>query len=762
MKRIVLLSLVLILCILPFVAADYQEFAPGNPPAGYASALSDSSSFDGMIIHVGASPFKLLNVTVHPSSDFTKVYVYRDNAGTGVAIANASVNAGKNATFTVQLNANTDYLIVGGSDAVGWNSFANLSKQGYPVNFTNNVAHAWKNGTEIDRTTLAISYFDTARSIVSIQTNDTTAASLMVTQLTPLNNTSILTSSIFFNATLTPIATNITNATIQVWFSNGTLFNQTTNVVTGNVANTTNWTIPGFSIPATYKWNVVGCITNSSCFTAVSNFTFTWDGIVNSNVYRTPTNELATESYLTNTTVPPTLTLTSAIFNWNGTRSAGAFFSDGTNYILSKTFIIPTGTGTKNWFWELYFNDGSNFNLTNNQQVVNALSLDDCSSFTVLLLNYTMNDEVARTKLVNPAANTTFEISVQISDIGQTASTNVSLNKSGVNPVTICIQNLNATYRLDATARYAATGYVSELYSIQNYTLTNTTRPINVSLYDLTTVLSQQFKVVVKDKFFNLLSNAIVEVTRQYLPLNQFLVVEAPLSDSNGQASVHLDLNAVYTINVKSQGQLIATFQNVYPFCNNAAIGDCEIDLSQPGSTTAVTDFTHRTGVIYYNAYNETTRTYSMQFNVDNGTSQLFNLTLVKFDSNLSTTLCSQSTVASSGTLLCVIPTSAGNGTVQATGYVGTRALFTDIFDLRNIHPQLSSGRYILAALLVLTIPLLFYTSGPMMLIMLVVGIIIAGSLALLDFPGYVGALSAFGWIVLAAIAVLLKMGDNG
>lgn len=90
------------------------------------------------------------------------------------------------------------------------------------------------------------------------------AASISVTLDSPA--ASYLTSdfSINFSAILTPIVTNLTNATIYLYNSTGTLVNTTTRTVTGQVANNTgNFTL--YSLAADqYNWSVLGCGENST------------------------------------------------------------------------------------------------------------------------------------------------------------------------------------------------------------------------------------------------------------------------------------------------------------------------------------------------------------------------------------------------------------------------------------------------------------------------------------------------------------------
>ncbi|KKM78655.1 hypothetical protein LCGC14_1357780 [marine sediment metagenome] len=102
----------------------------------------------------------------------------------------------------------------------------------------------------------------------------------------PVNATAFTESFVEFNATLfpgnvgQPTKGNLTNATLIIWYDgNDTIFNETTNLITGNETNSTIWNITGFPSGG-FRWNVLGCAVNGTdvlCVFNETNSTFTVD-----------------------------------------------------------------------------------------------------------------------------------------------------------------------------------------------------------------------------------------------------------------------------------------------------------------------------------------------------------------------------------------------------------------------------------------------------------------------------------------------------
>ena len=132
----------------------------------------------------------------------------------------------------------------------------------------------------------------------------------------------------------------------------------------------------------------------------------------------------------------------------------------------------------------------------------------------------------------------------------------------------------------------------------------------------------------------------------------------------------HLLNEETYTLYVIKDGETIATYQNVKAFCTDVSTGNCQISLSEPGSTTRASSFKNDKGVSYLTSYNDSTRDFVFEFTSIDGTSKDIILNITKYDLYLNDTACSNTLSSSSGTMTCNIPSSYQNNTVIAKVFV--------------------------------------------------------------------------------------------
>lgn len=576
-----------------------------------------------------------------------------------------------------------------------------------------------------------------------------------------------------FNATLIPpVNGNLTNATLFVWNATNSLINGTeTKAVTGGETNTTSWIITLPKI-GKYKWGALATMQNTSGdyfeVWASPNATFYYGYKVNSVSYTETVYETTEDRFILNVTITDGTSLNLAEFIYNNTIYTDlSIDSEGNERVITRDLNIPdvNSQTALSFSWNLTI-DNYEFFTPTYQQTVNIFEIDDCSTNTKIILNYTMYDEDDRTFLTNPDANATYEIYLKLTGDFTGEVFTYYANSSTSNPLTICVaENLSAdtNYRLDSEVKYSASGKVTEFHNVINRTLNESSRPFHYKLYDLATTSSQEFLITVRDSNYIPLDNALIEITRQYLDIGTFLIVELPKTDSDGRTIGHFVPNdVVYTLYVKKNNQLIGTFSNVRVFCADPN-GDCRINLDASASTIKPEDFINKNNVSYVSTYNGTTRTYNFIFATTDGSSKVFNITGVKYDGYQNETLCSQQLTASSGTLQCVFPATHQNSTAIVNVYVDGEVFIRSIFPINpRIGASFEALGYIIAFFLILSFPLLAYTSGAMTLIFFVIGLIAVSLLGLLGIGGFVGTFSAFLWIIIAVGVLLWKIKKGG
>ena len=82
---------------------------------------------------------------------------------------------------------------------------------------------------------------------------------------------------------------------------------------------------------------------------------------------------------------------------YNETNYIGTKYGTGDTITFNKTITIPNINTETNmtFYWEIELIKGGSIkiNSTFNNQTINILNIDDCSSYSILILNYTLRDE---------------------------------------------------------------------------------------------------------------------------------------------------------------------------------------------------------------------------------------------------------------------------------------------------------------------------------------------------------------------------------
>ncbi len=481
--------------------------------------------------------------------------------------------------------------------------------------------------------------------------------------------------NITFNATLTPLSglsLNLTNATLFLHNSTGAIFNQTTNIVTGNATNTTSFTVIDITL-GEYKWNVFGCGINLTsdtlCNFATSNFTLTTGFSINNITFNSPVSEGSQQTFTLNLTYDLLTHNLEPSFHYNNTIFSPTISTIGGDTILTNQILItglPT-SANRTLFWELDFinQDTSSvfsFNTTEENQSVLNLAIDDCSVFTNEILNFTMVDEETQVIFEIPATNATMDIAINIFDsLRQSLILEFSNNFTTINPIRICLESAllnDSDYSLDTIVNYEVDGlYASEFYNIVNATLNANFTAREITLFDLNISDSTPFLLTFTGVDYLPESDVLVNIDRQYIEENVFKTVELPITDINGQTILHLVRNdVIYNLKMVKNGELIGNFQNIRAFCEDPLLQNCQISLS---ASPTIDDFTYdsTTDLIFSSLpiYDPNASTVSFDFVVSSGLPKTVTLNVTRSDIFGNRTICDNSLTSASGTLICSI-----------------------------------------------------------------------------------------------------------
>jgi hypothetical protein len=474
-----------------------------------------------------------------------------------------------------------------------------------------------------------------------------------------------------------------------------------------------------------------------------------------SSIYEGSPNSLSLNiSYL-----PSYYSSVTAILYYNNTAYPSTLSGTGTNITFINSITTPTitvATSNMSFWWQLQLFDGVNYEYyntsINNQTVLNSV-VDDCSVGTVPLFNFTIYDEDTLVRLKTPTWNQTYEFEMYLNDV-----LTYALNKSNVNEFRICLSNTpTGNQSLDFSLRYDAdstgTDYVSEYYNVRDYNLNNYTTNQTISLYDLSTINSEECLFTIKDNNFLPLTDAIVEIKRKYLSDGTFKVIEIPLTDSLGKAIGHFVLNdETYSIYLRKNNNLVASYINVKAVKPTGS--DCVFNLNIPSASSTPEDFTTYGNLLLGTAeYDDATRTYTLDWVINSGTST--NITLYAYIDG--SVVCSNSITATSGTSTCVFDSRYQNKTALLVLVNTNTDVFNDYVNIGYKRANLNPIRYIIASALLPLIVIMAGSSIVMATVFFILGLIIASGLALFDTESLIGTGSFIMWIVIGALILLFK-----
>jgi len=389
--------------------------------------------------------------------------------------------------------------------------------------------------------------------IQSIMGSANSSGSVTIHSLAPTNNT--ITVSNTFNFSVNSQASggyNLSNATLSIWYNNGTLLNQTSKTAVG-IINSTNISLYNLNL-GTYVWGFLVCAndsTSSTCATSI-NSTFTRSIEVNSSA-PLGSAETVTEVFQQNITAPSGLTVSSANLLFNGTSYSGTTSNVAAdNWTLTRTLVIPIGDGLKNFFWLVNFNDGSQVNTTTNTVQVNRTLLGQNNATFPYYVNFTFANEATSAALAGliDASSWTFWIGGGGTTTKSFTYSNSSANYGygfGLNPS-------QYNFTTDLTLSYSASGYPIRTYTLddRHFTIGAT----NTTLYLLASADGIYSSIQVVETTGISISGVFVTIERQVNGVYQ--IVGSGNTDDSGTVTFWVNPNFAHRVTASKTGYATA------------------------------------------------------------------------------------------------------------------------------------------------------------------------------------------------------------
>lgn len=485
-----------------------------------------------------------------------------------------------------------------------------------------------------------------------------------------------------------------------------------------------------------------------------------WDYKVfeNSFSYNNQTQAGGQEDFTLNTTLSGGYDISSAIFVWGNLTQIPNIIQSGNNIILSienyQIQAFPVDTNVSIYF-NITLNDSSVISTMIQNQLVGAILLDNCSTYTYPLFNISLFDEASKTPLLG-------DIEIDYTLLNVPAYSNINSISFGVtnkSSVRICsvVDLSGQNFVQSVEIRYVADGYEPELYNIQRANIT--TSATNVSLYDLNSSDSTKFKITYQDSTFNFIDGAIIQLQRKYISEGIYETVEAPLTSLDGTSIVHIDLNSIkYRATVVKNGVVLDEFDDLVFQCQSELTGECEqkllgkINPQNDVSLDNVLDF-------YYTEPILNNGTITLSFSVPSGTPASINLVLEQKDQFANKTICNKTVVSSAGSISCTYSETLGDSYIDLYLYKDGQPIAIKTY---IVHP--SSGldwlgnNYIFILIILLSLVGMALSSPEWIIINGIITMVISGALFLASGLDFVMGLGNIMWLVIAALILIAKI----
>jgi len=511
-------------------------------------------------------------------------------------------------------------------------------------------------------------------------------------------------------------------------------------------------------------WGIEACDSDGDCGFSTENRTVAYRLFQTGETFTTPTTSGGINPFILNLTVYENA-ITVAYLNYNNTNSLASIASNGNDYTITKNQIAPGVTATTNipFYWNITQSDGFSYLTTSQNQSVSPIVINSTCTGMYNLFNFTMYDEVTKTKLNGISQNTSMKVDLNLYTSDRTTKLVDYYNEfSQTNPATICIDDSlsgGEQYSLDLQVQYSAINNSAEFYNVERYTLNSTTLYQNISLYDLDTTNTQSFRLRVRDTSYLPIDGALIQIERKYLENGTFFITEIPRADEGGISSASLQTNdVIYNFKIYDAGVLISTFNNVLAICQTPLVSTCEIDFNAFQSGITIPDYEEGDDFNFTLGYNDTSKIITSQFTIPTGTPSIVQLVVTSQDT-LGTSVCSDTLTSASGTLSCTIPSSFGNSTVvaklykdsieQGKGDIKTDQKSSDIFPGILI---------MLSVIVMITLVGMGVSDNPVVTaVFLFIGVAVLFGINLIQNTGFIGATATILFFAIAVILVIIK-----
>lgn len=556
-------------------------------------------------------------------------------------------------------------------------NLSNLVNQGGNLRWSTNNYFGYDNITGCIDEIGIWNYSLTANEILDIYNNGTAGIGYLPrgasVSLDDPDDSSYLMNTIVFNSTITPTNITLKNATLYLYYENGTLFNKTTNSLTGTSVIITTFNATGIP-PQSYFWNVYACGNKDSgsslCSFAESNNTFNYGYKINSETYDTSVGDLSNATFIINITLQSGLTATANLI-YNGTSYLATKTTVGGDTIFTNNIDIPpvNSSSSKNFFWTLFLTNHyptSGVNTTERTQTVTPSRFVKCSTtWPVVAVNFSVWDEDKNT-IINASQ---FDVSFKWKLSSTSSYTkNVSYDLANEYSYTFCISP-NSTFVTDVNLKISATGYASRIFTMESKSYSNIST--SEKLYLLNSSDSKTVIIEVQNKEYSPLNGYTVKIYRYNPSDGSYSLIQQDVTDEYGQIIANLvENNVEYKFEFYDESMvLIKSTEKLKIACRSTI---CILPFTVEVASDYFDEYNNLTSYDYSLSFDNSTNIFTFTWNDNTGKSPTHRLEVTRFAFNGSTIVCNTTSTSIVGSLTCNVGGSKASYGAQAFRIIGS------------------------------------------------------------------------------------------
>ena len=524
--------------------------------------------------------------------------------------------------------------------------------------------------------------------------NETEVSEMVVTLISPINNTQTNDDPIIFTARLTPTSYNLTNATVYVWYSNGTLWKTETNLsVSGN--ESINVTIPVATWDiGDYLWNVYGCQGNcngTNATFAANNFTLEWIPFeVSAESYETNTYETKDENFYINITTDATVSNMGAFLVYNDSFYAGVHSCSGGLCQIEREIDIPLldtqslSSENNTFYWQItLFGAFGTFttNTTSYEQNASNIIFTGDDTGNAKSVNFTIHNETTL-GLMNADFKATFSYYLG----NGTVQEKNNYSSSGARGYPFYI-NHNLTFITTSQIEIKNGTNERKYYLLKElYTNTTTIHPLYIPDVTVSNII-----IEVKDQGLIPKADVLVNISRFYPGINQYKMIESQITDEFGQILAKLvEYNAKYRFAFYDlDNTLLKISEGITITCRSAY---CIIPFVIEEITDEFERFENLTTYSYTFSFDNTTNIFTFSWDDQRGELATTRLEVTRYLLNGSAIVCNTSSTSILSTLTCDVGSQRASYKAQVFRSVNNERKRISLLNIKVADPASTFG----------------------------------------------------------------------